>query len=411
MAEISYLPGEGTVLVAGDVVVLVDAPGDAQICVALWRLASSGAGYARLQAFIESFGPSRLPDLGVACLTDEGIVVLLRGSVRASVLDDVMATEYVDERRRLYAEYGPLPASQVRLWLREPAAYALPLIGGVVRADAVHAALTTSAPAAAPPAAQEPPPAPVEAPVAAPPPPLAGVFVDRSAEPPQPTRPTPVTSLADVWVTPADPQPPVPEAEAAQPATMQPVQAQPVAAQPAPAQPVPTQPVQAQPVPTQPAPVAPAPVAIRPGPMVRAVLCPSAHPNAPDAPACRLCAAPIIDRDLTVLSRPPLGRLDFGALGWVPLDGDVLIGSDPGDQPAGGSRPVLITHPAVSARHVEFRVHEWTVTVTDLESQYGTSVALPGRTAQPLRGRYPAPIVPGTVVWLAQQVPVTYVAA
>jgi hypothetical protein len=203
---------------------------------------------------------------------------------------------------------------------------------------------------------------------------MDGVFVERESTPTT-TRPVAVSSLADVWVT--------------QPETTPPVTAPPVAA------------------PHDAAPPVTAPTVT--GPTVRATLCPNQHANPPDAQFCRLCGAPILDRDLSIVARPALGRLDFGALGWVPLDRDVLIGSDPGEQPADGPRPVLIAHPAVAARHVEVRVHDWTVTVIDLDSQFGTALVQPGRTPQPLLGRYPAPIVPGTVVWLGQQVPFTYV--
>jgi hypothetical protein len=121
-----------------------------------------------------------------------------------------------------------------------------------------------------------------------------------------------------------------------------------------------------------------------------------------------VCAWPIADRTPVVIARPSLGRLDFAALGWVPLDRDLLIGRDPGAQPPDGPRPVVIDHPSLSQKHIEVRLHDWIPLLIDLGSEHGTTVVLPGRPAQQLRAQQPEPLVPGTVIWLGQQVACTY---
>jgi hypothetical protein len=414
--EISYLPGGGTVIAAGDTLLLLDAPGDAEVSRTLWRLVVAGMSHDQVRAVLQSYSPARLPDLGVASLTSDGLALLLRGAVRATVTTDSSTSDYTDQDRRVWTEYALGSVSRVRLWLREPdpSVHALPLVGGVVWADAVFAALAgaasprrvVAAPLADPGPAAPPSAPPAHAPVAAPPAPMDGVFVER-APATAAQAPAPAPSLAEVWVN----QPP--------PALDAPVQSPPPGSWPPPprgswSQSPPAPPPGSWP-PHEPLGQPAAIPAEPPGSGQRAGVwasrCPYGHLNAPDAPNCRICGEPIVERDLSFVARPPLGRLDFGPLGSVPLDGDLLIGRDPGAQPADAPRPVVVAHPGLSPRHLEVQVRGWTVMVVDLDSENGSTVVLPGRVAKPLRARSPEPIVDGTVVWLGQQVHLTYVAA
>jgi hypothetical protein len=224
---------------------------------------------------------------------------------------------------------------------------------------------------------------------------MDGVFVDQPRPPVPEETPAAISSISQVWVSPtpraaAIPTPPPP----------------PPAAPPADSG-------DARLFPTDPAPGVAVPAAgtpARPPVAVWAVRCPQAHLNAPDAQSCRVCGTTVTDREPSIVHRPALGRLDFGPLGSVPLDGDLLIGREPGNPPPDGPRAVTIAHAALSRQHVEVQVRDWLVVVVDLDSNNGTTVTPPGRGSAPLRARDPVPIQPGTVVTLAQQVPFTYVA-
>lgn len=407
MQEISYLPGEGTVIVAGDSVLLLDAPPDAEVSTTLWRMLRAGMGHAQVRAVLESYSPVRLPDLGVASLMPEGLTLLLRGPVKATTSAGGSVTDYSDEHGPLWTEFVVAQASEVRLWLHEPPTTGrLPLVGGVVRAGAVQAALagreapqrvvtgpsTASVPLGASPYA---PPAPVPGP-----PPMDGVFVDRP-DPAPVEVPAAIGSISQVWVTPGTPTPPAPSGL--------------------------TGTTSAPFAPTEAAPRASGGAAmtarqrIGQRPAVWATRCSQAHLNPPEAPSCRVCGSVITDREPSIVPRPSLGRLEFtqlaerpgeagAALGSVDLDSDLVIGREPAGPTSDGPRPVTIAHPSLSRNHVEIQIRDWMVVVVDLDSQNGTVVVPPGRAALPLRGRDPMPIVPGTAVWLAQQVCMMFVA-
>ncbi|HEY7225954.1 MAG TPA: FHA domain-containing protein [Micromonosporaceae bacterium] len=448
MLQISYLPGEGTVIVAGNTVVLLDAPPDAEVSTTLWRLIAAEMSHAQVRAVLEAYRPALLPQLGVASLTPDGLDLLLRGTLRASVTIGTSTTDYVGSDRRVWTHFAIQSVSRVRLRLGAPESdvAALPLAGGVAQGSAVLTELisppawqpppppepavateppvaespTTEPPTTEPPTTEPPvptespvarpvaaepagaagpaaPPAPalpraVEAPVAAPPAPMEGVFVEHTAPAPQPQARLTGAWLADLWVDSGKPTPSVPAAS--------------VRTMPPPPMPTPGPP----PYPPTQAPAVPAAPPGTGGPAVWAVHCPRGHQSPPDAPFCRICGVQIVDRDLFAVERPPLGRLDFGTLGWVPLEGDLLIGSDPGAQPVGGPRPIQIAHPSIAGRHVEVQTRGWTVIIVDLESGPGTTLVLPGRAPKPLRANSPEPIVPDTVVWLGEQVHFTYLA-
>lgn len=409
MQEINYFSGGGTVIVVGDTVLLLAAPTDADLVTSLWRVLVAGMTDDQVRAVLQTYSPALLPDLGVASLRPAGLALLLRGSVRASV--DGETYSHTDDRQP-WTEHVVTPATTLRLWLGGPVPTGpgLPLVGGVARADSVLAGLAgTAAPSLVAPRERSAAPGRSATPVQAPPPPamtpgyatpspvatappIDGVFLDRPAPPPADPAPAAISSISQVWV--GAPPPSAPPAAAAVPSQPQVPAAH-------------LQPTDLPPVGSTPL-IAGASAGQRPA--VWGARCPQAHLNPPDATACRVCGSTITDRELSIFPRPPLGRLDFGDLGAVPLDGDLVIGREPGTAAPDGARTVTIAHPGLSRRHLEVQVRDWLVVVVDLDSNNGTTVALPGRAPEPLRGRDPMPIQPGTVVTLAQQVPFTYVA-
>lgn len=141
------------------------------------------------------------------------------------------------------------------------------------------------------------------------------------------------------------------------------------------------------------------------GPTVQAVHCPSGHPNAPQADQCRTCAAPIIDRTVSIIARPVLGTLHFDDGRVERLDVPLVLGRKPKpDQTIGDEtgRAIMLDDPdkLLSRVHAEVRLVDWQVQVLDRESMNHTFVQLPGQTMFQLRPGEPFPIPPGTRIIL-----------
>ncbi|TPW72249.1 FHA domain-containing protein [Schumannella sp. 10F1B-5-1] len=94
---------------------------------------------------------------------------------------------------------------------------------------------------------------------------------------------------------------------------------------------------------------------------------------------------------------------------WLVLPGgareqlthETLVGRAPAGKVTGGELPRLVTlagDPDISRTHVRFLLEGDTVVVTDLNSRNGTSVVLPGKPPQLLRGGEPVAVIAGTVV-------------
>lgn len=150
--------------------------------------------------------------------------------------------------------------------------------------------------------------------------------------------------------------------------------------------------------------------------LVHAVRCPSEHLNPPSAVTCRVCGIEIPAQSHTSVPRPALGRLVFSTGAVFVLEGPALLGRSPkATGQIGGVLPELVALPSpakeMSGTHLEVRLEGWQVVVVDRNSTNGTTVQLPRAEPQRLHPGDPFPIVPGTVVDLADEVQFTYEAS
>lgn len=128
-----------------------------------------------------------------------------------------------------------------------------------------------------------------------------------------------------------------------------------------------------------------------PGPgQVYASLCPAGHPNAPYAGDCRVCGTPIPSGEPVLVDRPTLAVLRMSSGAVIELDRRVIVGRAPSvSRVASADVPHLVTvaspHGDVSRSHVEVRVDDWHIVVTDLNSTNGTEIHAPARPVQMLR--------------------------
>jgi hypothetical protein len=86
-----------------------------------------------------------------------------------------------------------------------------------------------------------------------------------------------------------------------------------------------------------------------------------------------------------------------------PLSQPILLGRSPSaSKVSGGDIPRLVTMGGadqdISRTHAKFALEGDTVVVTDLHSRNGTSVTLPGKSSQRLRGGEPTAVIAGTIV-------------
>lgn len=147
---------------------------------------------------------------------------------------------------------------------------------------------------------------------------------------------------------------------------------------------------------------------------VHAVSCPAGHLNPPAAVSCRVCGVEIAAQDHVSVPRPVLGVLRFSNGDELPLVRSMLMGRSP--KASGTSRgsqlPELITLESpskeLSGTHLELRIEGWQVLAIDRRSTNGTTVALPGRDPQRLHPGNAIPIVPGTVIDMAEEVQFTF---
>jgi hypothetical protein len=140
---------------------------------------------------------------------------------------------------------------------------------------------------------------------------------------------------------------------------------------------------------------------------VHAVRCAGGHVNSPRAERCRTCGATILDRTITLVPRPTLGRLEFSSGMHVALDRRLLIGRKPEVGPTASidDLPALVAVPdpesLLSRVHAEVRVEGWDAVIVDVDSRNGTFVVPPGATdTMRLRPREPFPLGSGTKVLL-----------
>lgn len=142
------------------------------------------------------------------------------------------------------------------------------------------------------------------------------------------------------------------------------------------------------------------------GVIVQGVECSRGHFGSPDSNFCGVCGISMLHRTLNLRSgiRPPLGVLVFEDGATFSLDGDYVIGREPGGDPAVQSskaRPLVLNDPdrSVSRVHAGIVLEGWAVTIVDHGSANGTYVTPPNQTAETaLLARTPTRIAPGTRV-------------
>ncbi len=149
------------------------------------------------------------------------------------------------------------------------------------------------------------------------------------------------------------------------------------------------------------------------GPQVDAVHCPAGHPNPPAAQVCRACAADIVDRTVTEIERPTLGRLARADGDDITLDQPVLIGRKPPESAIiDGVEAHVVTiadaDTALSRSHAQIRLDGWDVEVVDLGSTNHTYVTIPGDDPVELQPNEPFTVPVGAVVSLGAAVRLTY---
>lgn len=146
---------------------------------------------------------------------------------------------------------------------------------------------------------------------------------------------------------------------------------------------------------------------------VHAVLCQAGHYNPPSATSCRVCAIEIPEQAHVSVPRPVLGTFRFSSGEERPVTRPMLLGRSPkAFGQLGGELPELVSLSSptkeLSGTHLEVRVEGWQILVVDRQSTNGTTVRLPHREPQRLHPGEPFPIVPGTVVDMADEVQFTY---
>uniref|UniRef100_UPI0013003456 FHA domain-containing protein n=1 Tax=Desertihabitans aurantiacus TaxID=2282477 RepID=UPI0013003456 len=146
------------------------------------------------------------------------------------------------------------------------------------------------------------------------------------------------------------------------------------------------------------------------GPLVLATLCPEGHPNPPDAPVCRRCGERVpnqqprlLPRPVQLVVHPPEGRP-------VEVDRVILVGRSPSAARGPGDARLLTVpspHSDISRTHLQLAPEGWDVTVTDLHSTNGTTLARPGESPRRLTPGEPVVVQPGWQLHLGDGVTLT----
>ena len=145
---------------------------------------------------------------------------------------------------------------------------------------------------------------------------------------------------------------------------------------------------------------------------VLAVHCMAGHVTAAYTPTCRVCAAPVPAQDPQRVPRPRLGVLHLPDGETVPLDRGVVIGRLPAPDPARSDWPHLVRVPDdatfVSRSHLYIELDGWLVLATDLGSRGGTTLRVPGRPPERIRAHEPYVWEPGQVLDLSDSYELVY---
>ena len=139
---------------------------------------------------------------------------------------------------------------------------------------------------------------------------------------------------------------------------------------------------------------------------VLAVSCPDGHLTPSDSRACRVCRQPVAPQEPRRLPRPTLGGLRLPTGEVVPLDRGVILGRKPAPAEDSTDWPHLVHLPAdhtfVSRMHLRIELDGWNVLARDLDSRGGTMLTVPGRDPERMRGMEAYVIAPGTTLDLAE---------
>ena len=341
------------------------------------------------------------PPLGLVAQDGDGLAVLLHGDVELTHRDPSGADEVLSGRDSATWLDRLLPTVPTQWSLARDGAGAADewsdLQAGVARGDGVATGAAAPAPVPAPttepepdePAPAEadptpaptadapPPPPPVEPPTELTPPAAEAAPPPPSTDAPLPA-PEPATDFVAVSLLDADdeePRAPLPVAGADEPP--------------------------------------PPPEADEPAvPHVHGVVCSRGHFNDPKSPYCAVCGISMVQQTHNLVEgpRPPLGVLVLDDGSTYVVDRDLVIGREPGIDPAvadESARPIALPDPerAISRVHAKVTLVEWEVQVADAGSANGTFVA--GREATqwtPVTPAAPAVLTPGMHVLIGSRV-------
>lgn len=382
-------------IVSGSRVAFLDGATESDRVDAVLDALGSDDAVDALLAVLLRDGLSAMPAFAFAEVDPTGVRLLVRGDLTASV----GGSEYRGSDYSTWGEHRAPAASEIelvamaageraRLPLGHGAAYASAVrLGGGARGEdavgvepeVVPAARPT--PVSAPPTPDAAPPVPIaDPPIAAPPTPIAA----------PPTEPTSIPEQTMVEFTLADADPGYShlfEETIVRPIEHAAVRDEEPSAEAAPAA-VPA-PTAAEPVP------APAPfeehdgLTIVSGDLAKLRAAAPPQQTAPTSP-------------VQSASRPAVAELRFSSGLTEKLIGPVIIGRSPSSGKVSAGRvPRLVTitdDPDMSRSHLQIDMEGDAVVVTDLHSRNGTTVTLPGRPTERLRGGVPTTVIDKTVI-------------
>lgn len=140
--------------------------------------------------------------------------------------------------------------------------------------------------------------------------------------------------------------------------------------------------------------------------MVLARSCPDGHLTPADRATCRTCRQPVAPQEPREVPRPPLGGLRLPTGEVVPLDRGVVLGRKPAPLENSNDWPHLVHLPAdhtfVSRMHLHIELSGWDVLARDLDSRGGTMLTMPGRPPERMRSGEAYVLEPGAVLDLAE---------
>ena len=148
-----------------------------------------------------------------------------------------------------------------------------------------------------------------------------------------------------------------------------------------------------------------------PGPLVEGTLCARGHFTDPNAAFCATCGISMQQRTAEIVTgpRPALGVLVLDDGAAYTLDGDHVIGRDPGRHPdvaAGLARPLVLDDEvgSISRVHAALRLDGWRVRLVDEGAANGTSLTGPDGRALALTPHEPVDLHSGARLRIGRRV-------